>query len=144
MLSYRPSSGIKWHVCKQGISIRDLFGATETHWFHIMLSTDLINVVVNRLHEPWWRHQMETFSSLLVLCEENSPVSGEFPTQRPVTRSNRDAGDLRCHCAHYDVTVMCTAHVVLLCLFCCGYVIGPWWFIWLIYTYSPMLFHYHW
>ena len=30
---------------------------------------------------------METFSALLALCEENSPVTGEFPSQRPVTRS---------------------------------------------------------
>ena len=36
---------------------------------------------------PWWRHQMETFSTLLALCVGNSPVSGEFPAQRPVTRS---------------------------------------------------------
>ena len=35
----------------------------------------------------WWRHQMETFSALLALCAWNSPVSGDFPTQRPVTRS---------------------------------------------------------
>ena len=35
----------------------------------------------------WWRHQMGTFSTLLALCAENSPVTGEFPTQRPVTRS---------------------------------------------------------
>ena len=30
---------------------------------------------------------METFSALLVLCPGNSPVTGEFPSQRPVTRS---------------------------------------------------------
>ena len=34
----------------------------------------------------WWRHQMETFS-LLALCAGNSPVTGEFPAQRPVTPS---------------------------------------------------------
>ena len=34
----------------------------------------------------WWSYQMETFSALLALCAENSPVSGEFPAQRPVTR----------------------------------------------------------
>ena len=34
----------------------------------------------------WWRHQMETFSALLDLCAGNSPVTGEFPLQRPVTR----------------------------------------------------------
>ena len=40
-------------------------------------------------HHPytWWRHQMEPFSALLVLCAGKSPVSGEFPSQRPVTRS---------------------------------------------------------
>ena len=35
----------------------------------------------------WWRHQMETFSVLLAICAGNSPVPGEFPAQRPVTRS---------------------------------------------------------
>ena len=35
----------------------------------------------------WWRHQMETFSALLALCAGNSPVTGEYPAQRPVTRS---------------------------------------------------------
>ena len=35
----------------------------------------------------WWRHQMETFSALLAICAGNSPVTGEFPAQRPVTRS---------------------------------------------------------
>ena len=80
------------------------------------------------LWSPWWRHQMETFSALLVLCAGNSPVTGEFPAQRPVltgefpaqrpvTRSydvffdlrpNKRlskqswADDLRRHRAHYD------------------------------------------
>ena len=35
----------------------------------------------------WWCHQMVTSSALLVLCVGNSPVTGEFPSQRPVTRS---------------------------------------------------------
>ena len=38
-------------------------------------------------HVAWWRHQIETFSVLLVLCTGNSLVTGEFPSQRPVTRS---------------------------------------------------------
>ena len=37
--------------------------------------------------EPWWRHQMETSSALLSLCAGNSPVTGEFPSKRLVTRS---------------------------------------------------------
>ena len=74
---------------------------------------------------PWWRHQNETFSALLALCAGNSPVPGEFPTQRPVTRSfniffdlrringwvNKcKAGDFRRIRPHYDVTVMATPH----------------------------------
>ena len=43
----------------------------------------------------WWRHQMETFSALLAMCAGNSPVPGEFPTQRPVTRSFDVYFDLR-------------------------------------------------
>ena len=38
---------------------------------------------------------METFSALLALCEGNSPVSGELPAQRPVTRSFDIFFDLR-------------------------------------------------
>ena len=53
----------------------------------------------------WWRHQMETFSALVALCAGNSPVIGEFPAQRPVTRSF-ESGDLRHHRAHYTATVM--------------------------------------
>ena len=35
----------------------------------------------------WWCHQMETFSAWLAICAGNSPVTGEFPAQRPVTRN---------------------------------------------------------
>ena len=43
----------------------------------------------------WWRHQMEIFSALLAICAGNSPVPGEFPIQRPVTRSFDVYFDLR-------------------------------------------------
>ena len=46
-------------------------------------------------HYPWWRFQMETFSALLVFCAGNSPVTGEFTAQRPVTRSFDVFFDLR-------------------------------------------------
>ena len=64
---------------------------------------------------------METFPALLAICEGNSPVTGEFPTQRPVTWSFDVFYDLRRNerlskqwwgwwfltpPAHYDVTVM--------------------------------------
>ena len=38
-------------------------------------------------YNTWWRHQVETFSALLSVCVENSPVPGEFPAQRTVTRN---------------------------------------------------------
>ena len=45
--------------------------------------------------ETWWRHQTETFSALLAICAGNSPVPGQFPAQRPVTRSFDVFFDLR-------------------------------------------------
>ena len=51
-------------------------------------------VSCNERHK-WWRHQMETFSALLDLCAGNSPVTGEFPSQMPVTRSFGVFFDLR-------------------------------------------------
>ena len=48
-----------------------------------------------RRRRSWRRHQMETFSALLAICAGNSPVAGEFPTQRPVARSFYVFFDLR-------------------------------------------------
>ena len=52
-------------------------------------------IPANIYSQSWWRHQMETFSALLALCAWNSPVTGEFPAQRPVTRSFDVFFDLR-------------------------------------------------
>ena len=49
----------------------------------------------SNIMRTWWRHQMKTFSVLLALCAGNSPVPGEFPAQRPVTRSFDVHFDLR-------------------------------------------------
>ena len=69
----------------------------------------------------WWRHQTETFSALLALCGENPLVTGGFPHKGQLRgalmfslicawtngrANNRDAGDLRHHCAHYEVTAI--------------------------------------
>ena len=50
---------------------------------------DLITTIFKDLLSFYagWRHQMETFSALLALCEGNPSVTGGFPSQRPVTRS---------------------------------------------------------
>ena len=59
-----------------------------------------ISVLLRKCHDIltlWWRHQMETFSALLAICAGNSPVTGEFHAQRPVTRSFDVFFDLRLH-----------------------------------------------
>ena len=96
---------ISWWICRHWMHW-NLFGNNSrcSQWWKI----------------PWWRHQVEKFSTLLALCEENSPVTSEFSSQKPVTQSfdvffdlhlncwehNRNAGDSRRHRAHYDVTEM--------------------------------------
>ena len=52
-------------------------------------------VGINVYQLSWWRHQLETFSVSLAFCAGNSPVTGEFPSQRPVTRSFDVSFDLR-------------------------------------------------
>ena len=43
-------------------------------------------------HNPWWRHQMETFSALLALC---AGIHRWIPSQRPLTQSFDVFFDLR-------------------------------------------------
>ena len=69
----------------------------------------------------WWRHKMEIFSVLLVLCAGNhrspvnSPHKGQWRGALMFSLiyawingwvNNHETGDLRCHHTHYDVTVM--------------------------------------
>ena len=58
----------------------------------------LADTVTTKVRIPYstrWRQQMETFSALLDICAGNSSVTGEFPPQRPVTRSFDAFFDLR-------------------------------------------------
>ena len=69
---------------------------------------------------PWWRHQMGAFSALQALCVGNSPVPMNSPHKGQGRGAlmfficawindwvnNREAGDLRRYCGHYDVSVM--------------------------------------
>ena len=107
----------RWKTSKKSINhclCRNHFSEWTDHWSWRRVS--------------WWRHQVETFSALLAICAVNSPITGEFPAQRPVTRNfdvffdlslnkrlrkNREAGDMRRHHVHYeyDVTVMITGMI---------------------------------
>ena len=77
----------------------------------------------------WWRHDIETLSASLPLCEGNPPVTGGFPSQRAsdVDRwslfsllsswtscmaNSRVARDLKCHDARvtYNVYMVMKSH----------------------------------
>ena len=47
------------------------------------------------LQSLWWRHQMESLFPVTGFCEGHSPVTGEFPTHWPVSRSLGVFFDLR-------------------------------------------------
>ena len=53
------------------------------------------NYVLSKWIVSWWRHWLETFPALLAFCAGNSPVNGDFPAQRPMTRSFDVFFDLR-------------------------------------------------
>ena len=67
----------------------------DSHWWLNDTRSRAIGGDGIDLVPPWWRHQMETFSALLAICAGNLPVPGEFPAQRPVTRSFDVFFDLR-------------------------------------------------
>ena len=77
---------------------------TQGHDLEVMFCHVTVSAVKMELGEviyhgalslSWWSHQMEAFSVLLALCAGNSPVTGEFPSQRPVTRHFDVFFDLR-------------------------------------------------
>ena len=101
-----PQSNIKLHFRRNS----DFSFSYVTHAQHRHMSVDTVTSlkwilkICKRVHNKrqsaygrtdgqsdaqnmWWSHQMETFSALLAICKGNSPVAGEFPAQRPVTRS---------------------------------------------------------
>ena len=91
--------------------------AHKGHWFNPLdAKTEILSAIVLIIHDKrafvshgvglerfvpsrcWdilWRHQMEIFSAFLPFCVGNSPVTGQFPSQRQVTRSFDVFFDLR-------------------------------------------------
>ena len=64
-------------------------------WNDVHIRTCVPEAGIKGSKITWWCHQMETFSALLAICAGNSPVRGEFPTQRPMMRSFDFFFDLR-------------------------------------------------
>ena len=97
------TSSAKWRPFCLGLNVVTLYrlwychgGVHPSHqWscFAVQYATKHYTEIL-WLSYPWWRHQMETFSALLAICAGNSPVTGEFPAQRPVPLS-------------FDVSLIC-------------------------------------
>ena len=87
---------------------------------------------IHMLHVVRLNHEhddvIKTFSALLALCAGNSPVPVNFPHNGQWRGAlmfslicvwindwvnNREAGDLRRHCGHYDVNVMILSHMII-------------------------------
>ena len=75
------------------------------------------------VRESWWRHRMETFSALLVLCAGNSLVTDEFQSQRPVMWSFGDFFDLRLNKGLSSQSWSWRFETPLRSLWCHGYVL---------------------
>ena len=92
------------------------------HWLVILNDVTLLtNSLTQACWCSWWRHQMETFSALLAIVHGihrspvNSPHRGQWRGASMFSLicawingwvNNREAGDLRRHRAHYEVTLM--------------------------------------
>ena len=100
-----------------------------------MFANDILSwVSIGGARDHSSRLRMVTSSNGNIFCIcgplcGNTPVTGEFPAQRPVTQSfdvffdlhlnngwvnNREAGDLRRHRAHYDVIQMCICSMIVI------------------------------
>ena len=92
------SCAMKNSFYQKGIQLKMFYTKIVKSFEHLNLSAHMSQRFFSTEYEPsdlWWRHQMEPFSALLALCAGNSPVSGEFPSQRPVARSFDVFFDLR-------------------------------------------------
>ena len=81
---------LPWPTTMIMTALRYLVYQPLVYWTNLYASMSIFTARVS-----WRRHQIETFSALLAICAGNSPVPGEFPTQRPVTRSFDVSFDLR-------------------------------------------------
>ena len=82
-----------WDYSINGFSLETGFSGHRGRQIVVLLTYCVVCYFLFKI--IWWRHQMEAFSALLALCAGNSPVTGEFPSQRPATRSFDFFFDLR-------------------------------------------------
>ena len=62
-----------------------IFKWVAENWLYVKVHPEMI-----ARHDPWWRHQMGTFSASLAIC------AGKFPGHRWITRTQASDRELRC------------------------------------------------
>ena len=111
---------LRWCACtcysnENSHGIRAMFKACASHEIIFFLTYRPWVTFYRRSDVTWWCHQMETFSAFLAFCGGNSPHEGQWRGALMFSLigvwingwiNNRDAGDSRCHRAHYDVIVV--------------------------------------
>ena len=128
----------KWHCTENTVLCKKK--PLSPHWeilywqdYNVLLKRTHLNINYTKNSEYLMTSSNGNISALLSLCVENSPVTGKFPSQRPVTRSlmfsficvwinawvnNREAGDLRRQRVHYDVMYLQTKRCYNLTKYC--------------------------
>ena len=79
----RDAGGLRRHRTHSDVTVMTNLGATNGDTAGIMISLDF---QATNMHQMMTSSN-GTLSASLVICAGNSPVAGEFPAQRPVTRS---------------------------------------------------------
>ena len=115
-----------------------------------------------KIYSSWWRHQI---FALLAICAGNSAVTGEFPDERPVTRSfdvfylrlnkrlskqwpgwwsETPSRSLWRHCNVHVVRHESISYEICtrVCIFC-GCITACYGFVLSIYPYFSVLLHWH-
>ena len=85
MLKVQINLCISLQTCLLIWCLKSSFTINITHFFSLWTLSPWC--CQSSYARSWWRHQMETFAVLLAICAGNSPVPGEFPSQRPVTQT---------------------------------------------------------
>ena len=89
---------------KSGITPSNLIGTKNLFTEGI----EHIDIILWDRNSPWGLHQMETFSASLAICAGNSAVTGEFPSQRPVTWSTFVMTITACNICRFWETIRAT------------------------------------
>ena len=107
-----------------------------TIWWGSRIAPNLVQEKYCLSLLSWWRHQMETFSALLAICAGNSQHKGQWHRALMfslicawlnVWVKYGETGDLRCHRAHCDITVMIARDLLDIIISLCWRHPRPWW-----------------